>query len=355
MLKRTTKVLLPLGIVALAVAVALAMVNSRQPLAKAEAAPLLPKVRTVAVALGEVTPSIVAHGNVTARHELELVSEVSGRVEWIAPEFEPGQLVATGQVLVRIDAINYRLALAEARAALASASLTLADSRAVKRQAAIEEGELRVEAARQAVAKAEQDLAYTEIRAPFNAVIDAKRVEFGQYLAAGQPVARLLSSDTAEVSLPLPPSEAALLDPAVGGGVRLSARMGAEVQQWPAHLLRIEARVDEETRVMPVVVEVASPYDADIHAYTLPLGLFVRAELAGKPMGSAVRLPNSALQADDSVFVVEADQLQRRPVNVVHREGNSVIVSGGLDDGDQVVVNRLEVMFQGMQVERVDG
>lgn len=85
MLKRTTKVLLPLGIVALAVAVALAMVNSRQPLAKAEAAPLLPKVRTVAVALGEVTPSIVAHGNVTARHELELVSEVSGRVEWIAP------------------------------------------------------------------------------------------------------------------------------------------------------------------------------------------------------------------------------------------------------------------------------
>ena len=106
---------------------------------------------------------------------------------------------------------------------------------------------------------------------------------------------------------------------------------------------------------MPVVVEVASPYDADIHAYTLPLGLFVRAELAGKPMGSAVRLPNSALQADDSVFVVEADQLQRRPVNVVHREGNSVIVSGGLDDGDQVVVNRLEVMFQGMQVERVDG
>ena len=155
MLKRTTKVLLPLGIVALAVAVALAMVNSRQPLAKAEAAPLLPKVRTVAVALGEVTPSIVAHGNVTARHELELVSEVSGRVEWIAPEFEPGQLVATGQVLVRIDAINYRLALAEARAALASASLTLADSRAVKRQAAIEEGELRVEAARQAAQQAQ--------------------------------------------------------------------------------------------------------------------------------------------------------------------------------------------------------
>ena len=47
--------------------------------------------------------------------------------------------------------------------------------------------------------------------------------------------------------------------------------------------------------------------------------------------------------------------MQRRPVNVVHREGNTVIVNDGLANGEQVVVNRLEVMFQGMLVERVDG
>lgn len=116
--------------------------------------------------------------------------------------------------------------------------------------------------------KARQDLAYTEIRAPFNTVIDSKFAEYGQYLAAGQPVARLLSSDTAEVSLQLPPSDAALLDP--GADVTLAATMGTELQQWPARLLRIESRVDQQTRVMPVVVEVDSPYDASVHPDVLP-------------------------------------------------------------------------------------
>jgi len=60
------------------------------------------------------------------------------------------------------------------------------------------------------------------------------------------------------------------------------------------------------------------------------------------------------LQADDSVFVVSANALQRRQVNVVHREGNSVVLNEGLETGDRVVVTRLEVMFEGMKVEPDD-
>jgi RND family efflux transporter MFP subunit len=351
---RATKVILPLGIVALAILIAVVMVGSRQPLSPGGAEPPLPKVQTVAVQPGSIAPSIVSHGTVTARYELDLAAEVTGRVEWTSAEFETGELVAADQVLVRIDPINYRLALAEAKAALESASLALADSRALKRKAAIREGELKVEAARQRISKAEQDLAYTEIRAPFNAVIDKKLVEFGQFITAGQPVARLLSSDTAQVSLQLPATDVVLLDSRPGVSVMLSAKLGTGQQQWPARLIRIESRVDEQTRVVPVVVEVDSPYDLDTHPHILPLGLFVRAELPGRPIGSAVRLPNSALQVDGSVFVVEEGLLRRRPVNIAYREGNTVIVNKGLQPGDRVVITRLEVMFEGMKVERVD-
>lgn len=355
MRNRAAKVILPLVIIALAIVIAMAMVRGRQPLDTIGVAPQLPKVHTLEVELGSIVPSIIAHGNVTARYELELASEVTGRIEWAAPEFESGELVAADQVLVRIDPINYRLALAEARAALASASLALADSRAVKRKAAIEEGELNVEAARQRVAKAEQDLAYTEIRAPFNAVIDQKLVEFGQYIGAGQPVARLLSSDSAQVKLQIPAPDVDLIDQSSEAQVMLSARLGAEQRQWPAHLLRIESRVDERTRVVPVVVEVDAPYDPAVHAHILPIGLFVRADLPGKPIEAAVRLPNSALQADGSVFVVREGVLHRRRVNIAYHEGNSVIANDGLVPGDQLVTTRLEVMFEGMKVERVGG
>ena len=81
---------------------------------------------------------------------------------------------------MRIDPINYRLALAEAKAALVRANNALADATALKRKATAAEARLNIEIARQRILKAEQDLAYTEIRAPFNAVIDRQLVELGR-------------------------------------------------------------------------------------------------------------------------------------------------------------------------------
>jgi RND family efflux transporter MFP subunit len=331
------------------------MVGSREELKPVDSAQPLPHVQAVEVTLSEVPISIVAHGNVTSRYELELASEVTGRVVWVAPEFQPGEMVEAGTVLLRIDPANYELALAQARAALATANIALADARALKRQAAIGEGELNIEAARQRIAKAEQDLAFTEIKAPFNAVIDRQSVEFGQFVSTGQPVARLLSSDTAEVTLPVTPAEAGFLEASLGAPVVLSAQIGEREQQWQATLKRIEARVDQASRVIPVIVEVQRPYDTRLHAHRLPLGLFVEATLPGEPVGSAVRLPSSVLHADDSVFVFSDGVLRRKRVDVVHRAGGTVVINGGLDPGDRVVSTRLDLMFEGMKVELSDG
>jgi len=355
MLEKAMKLAIPLGIVAAAVIIAVLMVESREQLTPGDAAEPLPHVQVVNVQLGDVPVVIVAHGDVRARYELELASEVTGRVEWVAPEFEPGEIVTAGAVLLRIDPVNYQLALAQAKAALATANIALADARALKRQAAIGEGELNIEAARQRIVKAEQDLAYTQIKAPFDAVIDQQLVEYGQFISAGRAVARLLSSDTAEVTLPVTAAEAGFLGDSVGARVELTAQIGEQQQHWQGRLTRIESRVDQQARVVPVVVEVDSPYDPKAHQYTLPLGLFVTAELPGRPVSAAVRLPGSVLHSDDSVFVLQHGALHRKRVNVVHREGNTVVINGGLQTGDRVVTTRLEVMFEGLKVALVDG
>jgi multidrug efflux pump subunit AcrA (membrane-fusion protein) len=107
------------------------------------------------------------------------------------------------------------------------------------------------------------------------------------------------------------------------------------------------------SRVIPVVVEVDSPFDSEKHSHPLPLGLFVTATLPGQAIKSAVRLPNSVLHTNDSVFVLSGNALRRKPVNVVHRGGDSVVINGGLEPGDEVVSTRLELMFDGMKVERI--
>jgi RND family efflux transporter MFP subunit len=355
MFRKPIKLMIPLGIVIAAILLATLMVNSREQLKPGDTAQPMPHVQAVAVTLSEVPIDIVAHGNVTSRYELDLASEVTGRVVWVAPEFEPGEIVAAGTVLLRIDPVNYQLALAQARAALATANIALADAKALKRQAAIGEGELNIEAARQRIVKAEQDLAYTEIKAPFAAVIDKQIAELGQFVSTGQPVARLLSNDIAQVTLPLAPSEAGFLELSLGSPVKLRAQIGEQQREWQATLARVEARVDQQSRVLPVVVEVQSPYDTNVHPHRLPLGLFVEATLPGRPVRAAVRLPSSVLHADDSVFVVEGNVLHRKRVNVIHREGDTVVINSGLENGDLVVTTRLELMFEGMKVERSDG
>lgn len=352
---KAIKLIIPLGVLIAAILLAMLMVGSREELKPGNAAQPAPLVQTVAVTLSEVPITIVAYGNVTSRYELDLASEVTGRVVWVAPEFEPGEIVAAGTVLLRIDPVNYQLALAQARAALATANIALADAKALKRQAAIGEGELNIEAARQRIVKAEQDLAYTEIKAPFAAVIDKQIAEPGQFLSTGQPVARLLSSEIAQVTLPLTPSEAGFVELSIGTPVMLRAQIGEQQQQWQGTLARVEARVDQQSRVTPVVVEVKSPYDTSVHPHRLPLGLFVEAMLPGRPVRAAVRLPGSVLHADDSVFVVADNVLQRKRVNVIHREGDNVVITGGLESGDKVVTTRLELMFEGMKVELSDG
>lgn len=355
MLRKARKLVIPLVIVIAALIIAKLMVESREEFKPSDTEQPLPHVQTIAVALSEVPITIIAHGNVTARYELELASEVTGRVEWVAPEFEPGEIAAAGAELLRIDPLSYQLALAQARAALATANIALADARALKREAAIGEGELNIEAARQRTVKAEQDLAYTRIKAPFDAVIDTQLVEYGQFISAGQPVARLLSIDTAKVTLSVTPAEAGFLESSTGAEVVLSAQIGEQEQQWRGKLARIEARVEQQSRVTPVVVEVSSPYDLGVHSHRLPLGLFVTATLPGQPVSDAVRLPSSVLHTNDSVFVLADNTLQRKRVNVIHREGDSVVINGGLEAGDRVVTTRLEVMFTGMKVEPIDG
>jgi len=355
MFAKARKVMIPLGIVIAAIILAMLLVGSREEFEPSDTPQPLPHVQVVDVTLAEVPIAITAHGNVTSRYELDLASEVTGRVVWVAPQFEPGEIVLTDTELLRIDPVSYQLALAQAKAALATANIALADARALKRQAAVGEGELNIEAARQRIVKAEQDLAYTSIKAPFDAVIDKQLVEYGQFISTGHPLARLLSINVAQVTLPVTSAEAGFLDASTPANVVLSAQIGEREQHWQATLARVEARVDQLSRVIPVVVEIVSPYDPDKHAQRLPLGLFVTATLPGKPVSAAMRLPSSVLHANDSVFVLSGNSLRRKQVNVVHREGNSVVINGGLENGDQVVTTRLELMFEGMKVELIDG
>jgi RND family efflux transporter MFP subunit len=315
----------------------------------------VPAVEAIAVRPGPVPVTLRSRGVVRPFREIDLVSEVSGRVIWVDPGFLLGEQVAAGQLLLRIDPIDYEVALSDARAALASAELSLAEVKVVVAKAAIAEAEARVAAARDRLRQAEVNLANTEIRAPFDAVVDIKQVDLGQYVQTGMSLMSLLSTDLAEVRLPLLASDLPFVRYGRDGEgqwyeTELRATFGAVTHGWQARLVRLERRVDAETRVFFLVAQVERPYDLSLHSHMLAMGLFVEATFKGSPIPDAVRLPRSALHKGEFVYLVEEGRLVRRAVTLLRSEGDSVIVSGGLDDGDRVVLTRLDLMVDGMAV-----
>jgi RND family efflux transporter MFP subunit len=347
-------VLLPIAILGAAILVSVVMMKSRPELAARAREEALPLVQVQTIRRQRQPVTLEAYGNVTAWRELALTAQVTGRVLWQAPRFEPGVVVAAGETLLRVDPTDYELALAEARQALASAELSLADATALRQAARMEEAEAAVAAARARITRAERDLDNTEIRAPYNAVVDTQQVELGQFVSVGAQLGRILGSDRAEIRLPITQQDIGLIDAASDAPVVLTATTGAPQQRWEGRIARIEARIDDATRVYPVVVEIEEPLNAALHGAPLPFGMFVRAQISGRAIDDAVRIPQAALHAENDVFLFEDGTLRRRSIQVLRLSDGMALVVGGLEDGERVVTTRLDLMFEGMQVALIN-
>lgn len=340
----------PLAILAVALVLAVFMVKSR-PQIEARSVSIPPPIVTVqTVTKAELPVTVVAYGNVTAWRQLELTAQVGGRVLWKSPLFEPGVVVEEGEPLLRIDAIDYELALAEGRQALSTAKLALADAKSLRQAARVEEAEASVAAAQARIARATRDLENTEIIAPYPAVIDEQTVELGQFISVGTRLGRILGANRAEVRLPVPPHDVRFIQDVDTAGVTLYSESAGKVLSWDGRVSRVEARIDNQTRSFPVLVTVDDPLDLEQHPSPLRFGLFVRAHITGGTVPSAVLLPQSALHGENDVFVFADGLLQRRSVTVARASAEGVLVTDGLAEGEQVVITRLELMFEGMAV-----
>ena len=114
MQKRGLRRAVPLLVLAACIAVAFLMVTGRPELPQRESVVEAPLVDIMTVTPGAVAVTILSRGTVRSKHDIELVSEVSGRVIHVAPEFVEGGAVLQGVPLLSIDPIDYEVALSGA-------------------------------------------------------------------------------------------------------------------------------------------------------------------------------------------------------------------------------------------------
>lgn len=203
--------------------------------------------------------------------------------------------------------------------------------------------------ARAARDQAQLDLERTEVRAPFDGRIRQTMADQGQFIGPGTPVADVYEDTLAQVRLPLTDAQAALLNLPFGDeltqaaqpSVTLHGRALGEDHQWSARLVRTEASLDPQSRMLYAVAELPEPFNTERHGAPLLMGSFVTAEIEGKPLTDIVSLPITAVFQRDRLYSVsENGEVVEKQVRVLTIEGERIWVKGDLWDGEPVITDR---------------
>lgn len=293
------------------------------------AATALPEVAVTNVLPADYEALITAYGSVEAHYAVDLTAMVAGRIVSLSEEFETGQRVKAGTVLAVIDDTAYRAAIASAENTLAQAKVDLLEEERESTQAKLEwkasglTGEpdsdlvLRkpqlaskraaLKNAQVALENSKKDLTYTQIIAPFDAVIVSREIAPGSYVSSGMSLASLYSTDRVEISLALSDKDWTNLVSSID---QESALLGKSVtlqsvdqgQHWQGQILRMEHHLDDQTRQRNVIVAVEDPFS---QAFPLLPGSFVQAQLRGGKQSNIWKLPSTALSQRGEIWLID--------------------------------------------------
>ncbi|MFL5279576.1 MAG: efflux RND transporter periplasmic adaptor subunit [Rhodopila sp.] len=327
--------------------------------------------RPVRVQTVQFVPQVVqatyvgtVQARVQARVQASLGFRVGGKI--IAREVNIGDHVSAGQVLARLDPADLRLAAAAnaqaVRAAEAEAVKSRADferyqllgrnspawlpSELDKRKAALDGAEARLAQARQQLALALDQIAYTTLTANADGVIADLRMEVGQVVAAGQTVASLAHMAETEIVVDVP--ENRLPD------VRAAETVSIAVWSLPGAALHgrtheIGALADNASRTFAVKVTVLDPPPSG----TLALGMTATVSFSHTIGPPVAPLPSSAVVAGPSVWTLDKVSSKAVPhrVDIVGWRGDGqVAVTGGVPNGAEVVTAGAALLDESMPV-----
>lgn len=332
-----------------------------------------PAVSAVVVSLGDFPVTVSALGTVRSLASVEIRPRIEG--ELVAVEFQEGDRVEAGEVLVRLDDRTHQAQLAQANAELVQRQAQLESARAdlerfqrlagnsnVSRQELESQRQLvhqyegAVESARASVENARVQLDYTVIRAPGDGLIGLRNIDPGNLVGPGDddPIATFTALDPISVifSLPshyLPPLRTLLASERAAGVDIVSA--DGERTLAEGELESIDSLIDASTGTLRL--RAGLPNEAG----TLYPNAFVNVELTLETLDDVLLVPEVAIQHSDDgnhLYVVdESGTVSRRAVRVSHASDLEAVVTKGLQAGERVVVDGTDRLRDGARVRVV--
>lgn len=316
-----------------------------------------PEAVTSIVAKRELWPATMSViGTMEAVQGVTVAADLPGTVARIA--FESGQSVQKGEVIAELDTRQERAQLAALEAQRDLAKVNYARMEQLVREGVISKQEYDQATAQQKqteanVAEIKATIERKTIRAPFSGVLGIRKVNLGQYLAAGAPIVPLQALNPIYVDFGVPQQAANQVR--VGRTLHVSSQDIAG-QTFTGKVTALDSIVDETTRNIQVQATLPNPHG------NLKPGMFVQVEVGYGENKEAITLPASAISYapyGDSVFIItEMKDPKGQPYKGVRQQfvkvngsrGDQVAVVSGVNPGDEVVTSGVFKLRNGAAV-----
>ena len=202
----------------------------------------------------QVLRTITVNGKTAPARVVHLAAETDGRIEYIGAN--RGANVERGGIIVRLDKRDREARLAQAQATVKQREVEYEGRVKLKSQSYVSEAQLQeavalLEAAKAELTRAELDLTYMNIRAPFGGALQARSVEVGDFVKRGDPIATYVDNRTIVVSANLSEFDAHYVD--VGDTAMAKLATGESVK---GRIRYVAPVADEATRTFTVELEI---------------------------------------------------------------------------------------------------
>lgn len=301
-------------------------------------------------------PAIKSVGSIKAINGIAAANEVPGVVETV--NFESGDTVSKGDILIRLDAAIDEAALRTRRAEAQLAAQEfqrisdLLPKRAVS-QSQYDEAKANYDAARARVNEAEAQLNKKVIRAPFDGTLGIRLIDQGEYIATGTSIVEINMLDPIYVDYTL--SEKYL--PEVAKEYPVTVTVAAVPgETFEGEVSAINTSVNAETRTVRIRATL------DNKEGLLRPGMFATIQTGQPRENEVVTLPRTAISYNtygNFVFVVKENDngelvVDRRTVTTGEVRDGRAAVTSGLEAGETVVAKGLLRLRAGQRVEIQD-
>lgn len=371
-MKKNIKVIFPLSIVLITV-LAYVFITNNPPIVRKKPTKSISSlpVEIKQIKSTEFNIQINSYGLASAQTQTDILSQVSGKITYINEKFKDGRYFKKGELLLKIEDIEYLANIEIAKAAQALAQQELLEEKAkaiqaledwqrfnkkeqpsdlVLRVPQLKYAKANYNSAKAQVKKAQLELSRTKIIAPYDGKVVQKDVSISQVLSNNSQIATIYATKSIKVRLPIKNSDLVFLKDKVdtNSSIKVLFTSSLSKDTYEGEIIASESSLDTNTKQLYLIAKIIR------NTNTIKIGEYLKANIYAKKLKDVILVPNGSINQGEYVYIEKEGYVYRKEVEVSWSNEKYSLIKQGLKNKDNLVITSLGAISSGTKVKIVN-